>query len=405
MNIMESKIQLIAYPPISGNFGKIKISFIDQYDSLDSYKFNIINLSNSKLWRYHEFGHTFKDDSNILTLIQSIGDVLSSMVIVTLSKNFNFKITNIDGIIHESSLKNELNIIYQFLNQYFDLKDFNLVYGHNQTEIDDCKFDSEFYIKTNNPDYKIITRNVEGKTTTIQKDNFVFTTLELPNSLKIIKFLNKTLADEKIDSIPDWFDEIEMFDDKVQKQRIMSNDEEINRLKEDNDKAYEILKNNNEFKSILYKQSKPLVKTVFKILEDMLDYDLSNFKDKFKEDFLIKLEDVTFIGEIKGVSSNAKRKHLSQTDDHVSEREDLLEEKGVTENIKPLLIINRFIDLPPLERPDVDQTTIIKAEEKFGTLIITTEELLKLYETYKNNEIDTEEIIKRFKNEIGLFEL
>ena len=61
-----------------------------------------------------------------------------------------------------------------------------------------------------------------------------------------------------------------------------------------------------------------------KMLEKMLNYNLSEFKDDYKEDFLIEFNDITFIGEIKGVNSNLKNKHLSQLDDHVSDREDYL---------------------------------------------------------------------------------
>ena len=44
-----------------------------------------------------------------------------------------------------------------------------------------------------------------------------------------------------------------------------------------------------------------------------------------------------------------------------------------------------------------------KAEEKYGTLIITSLNFLELYEKFKNDEITTGEIKNRFKDEIGLF--
>ena len=403
---MDSKIQIITYPPINQeSFGEIKLSFFDRYDSLDSYKFNVIDLSNSKLWRYNKNNAAFMDDSNILTLINSISDVVDSIIIIILPKNMKFNIYQHGRYSHDSWLKNESDIVSQFLNLYFDLDSMALVYGKNKTYIDNRKFNAEFYIKLDNSGYDIITRNDDNKITSVQRNNFIYTTLQLTNRIDVIKFINDCILFDDEWTVPKWFDEIEMFDDKFQKQRIISNNNEIKRLKEDNNNAEEILKNNNEFKSILYKQSKPLVKVVFKILEDMLDYDLSDFKDNFKEDFLIKFDDVTFIGEIKGVGSNAKRKHLAQTDDHVSEREDLLEEEGNTENIKPLLIINRFIEVPPSERPKVDESTIKKAKEKYGILIITSEELLKLYESYLVGEISSHYIIERFKNEIGLFKL
>lgn len=128
-----------------------------------------------------------------------------------------------------------------------------------------------------------------------------------------------------------------MFDDKEQKLQIKENEDKIKLLEEEITKAENILKENNYYKSILYKQGKPLVKVVFKMLEEMLNCELSKFKDVYKEDFLLEFDDVTFIGEIKGVNS-VKNKHLSQLDDHVSDREDYLKENDLEENIKPLLI-------------------------------------------------------------------
>ena len=194
-----------------------------------------------------------------------------------------------------------------------------------------------------------------------------------------------------------------MFDDKEQKLQIKENEDKIKSLEEDITTAENKLKENNYYKSILYKQGKPLVKVVFKMLEEMLNCDLSKFKDVYKEDFLLEFDDVTFIGEIKGVNSNVKNRHLSQLDDHVSDREDYLKENNLEENIKPLLIENTFIETKPSEREEVDDATIEKAKEKYQSLIITSIPFLELYQSFKNGEITTEEIKNRFKYEIGLF--
>lgn len=402
---MDSKIQIITYPPISDKYGEdIKISYFDRHDSVDSYKYNIINLNNQKLWNYDKVFNKFSEDDNLQTLIQSIeNNNQKSYFIINLPTNIKSKQYSQTNT-KDYWIKNNIPRVLRFLKEYFNLYHVELVYGLNKTKLSKYEVHAEFYIRTENEDYTILTRNSNGKITSIKHENIILTTLQLTSRMEIINFINDTLLKKEIE-IPDWFEEIEMFDDALQKDRIKKNNLNIEKLNEDNKLAYDILNENNEYKSILYKQSGPLVKSVFKILEDMLNYDLSDFVDVFKEDFLIKFDDVTFIGEIKGVSRNVTRNHLSQTDDHVTEREDLLEEKGETENIQPLLIINRFIDLPPSERPAVDKTTIKKAEEKYKTLIITTEELLKLYAHFKNGNITSEEIIERFKNEIGLFEL
>ena len=62
----------------------------------------------------------------------------------------------------------------------------------------------------------------------------------------------------------------------------------------------------------MYTNGEQLVEVVFDILESFFSYSLSEFKDEKKEDFLIKLDSVTFIGEIKGITSNVKSEHVSQ---------------------------------------------------------------------------------------------
>ena len=267
-------------------------------------------------------------------------------------------------------IKNDTTIITKFLNDYFGIEEITLAYGVNETIIDDKEIRSDFYFQ-DTPNFKILTKNSIHKPTTIQRKNYVLTTIQLSYGGDIKNFINQIFS-PSIENIPDWFDEIEMFDDKEQKLQIKENEDKIKSLEENITNAENKLKENNYYKSILYKQDKPLVKVVFKMLEEMLNCDLSKFKDVYKEDFLLEFDDVTFIGEIKGVNSNVKNKHLSQLDDHVSDREDCLKEKNLEENIKPLLIENTFIETKPSEREEVDDTTIKKAKEKYQSLIITS---------------------------------
>ena len=204
--------------------------------------------------------------------------------------------------------------------------------------------------------------------------------------------------------MPKWFEKIEMFDDKEKKLIIEQNEQKIESLKNEIITAENKLKENNNYKSILYTQEKPLEKTVRNILQELINYDLSDFKDEKREDFLIELEHVTFIGEIKGVNSNLKNSHLAQLNLHYAHRRDILKEKNIEENLKPIMVINRFKEYPPEKRKPIDQEQINLAINNYhGTLIITVESLLKLCEKFKNEEITTKEIINRFKNEKGLF--
>ena len=154
----------------------------------------------------------------------------------------------------------------------------------------------------------------------------IFTTLQLTTQEKVITFIENTLLEKKIKA-PDWFEEIEMFDDEKQKKLISKNKSQINELNSKIDVANEKLRINNEYKSILYTNGKYLEKTVLKILGELLNEDLSKFIDEKREDFLIKYDNVTFVGEIKGVNSNLKNKHLAQLNINLEKRRDEVGEK------------------------------------------------------------------------------
>ena len=65
-----------------------------------------------------------------------------------------------------------------------------------------------------------------------------------------------------------------------------------------------------------------LVEVVFEMLGKMLDCDLSEFVDVKREDFRIKLKDITFIGEIKCINTKVKSGNISQVENHCRIYED-----------------------------------------------------------------------------------
>ena len=397
---MNYKIQIIsdANRYFNLDFENLALSTINRFSALEAFDYTLIDLNYNKLWNYKKEQGKFEEDTNIKTLTDSIKE--NDKIIIILPSNKEYHIT--DTFSSETKqIKNDTSIITKFLNDYFGIEEITLAYGVNETIINDEEIGSDFYFQ-DTPNFKILTKNSIHKPTTIQRKNYVLTTIQLSYGKDIKNFINQ-IFNPSVENIPDWFDEIEMFDDKEQKLQIKENEDKIKSLEEDITNAENKLKENNYYKSILYKQGKPLVKVVFKMLEEMLNCDLSKFKDIYKEDFLLEFDDVTFIGEIKGVNSNVKNKHLSQLDDHVSDREDYLKEKDLEENIKPLLIENTFIETKPSEREEVDDATIKKAKEKYQSLIITSIPFLELYQSFKNGEITTEEIKNRFKDEIGLF--
>lgn len=400
---MDSKIQIITSPKQFENpkYGEtIRISYFYNYDSVDTYKYNIIDLGISSLWNYDASRKLFTNSEDITTLINAIHDnECESEFIIMMPVDLRFKIESFSNI--DTWLRNEPKIINKFLNEYFDLSDLNLVYGKNKTQLGTQKFNAGFHIKTENQNYKIITTNTNEKITTIKHKNLILTTLQLTNRMEVINFIEHTLLEKKIE-IPEWFEEIEMFDDSKQKKLIEKNNSQINKLYSEIDIANEKLEKNNEYKSILYTNGKPLEKTVMIILSEVLKYDLSEFIDENSEDFLVKFEDITFIGEIKGVNSNLKNKHLAQLNIHLEKRRD----EVTGEYLKPLMIINRFKEYPPEKRKPIDKEQITFAIEKYEhTLIITVEMLLKLYQQFLEEKITTEEIIEKFKENEGLFEI
>ena len=88
------------------------------------------------------------------------------------------------------------------------------------------------------------------------------------------------------------------------------------------DKANTLLDKNLYYKSVLYETGDNLVKVVTEMLGKLYNYDMSKFVDKKDEDFRIVLDDKVFLGEIKGINTNVKKKNVSQVLQHCSAFED-----------------------------------------------------------------------------------
>ena len=164
------------------------------------------------------------------------------------------------------------------------------------------------------------------------------------------------------------------------------------------------LQQNLHYKSILYNNSNALVTVVFEILEYIFDVSLADFNDEQKEDFLFVKDAVTFIGEIKGVTSNVKYEHISQLEVHYSKYLDQLQEKNKTEQIKKILIMNYERTKDIMIRDDINQMQIDLAK-KNETLIIDTKSLLSIYEKTLQGKLEKTNVIDYIKNNSGLIEL
>ena len=230
-----------------------------------------------------------------------------------------------------------------------------------------CPYDYDFATRANDSD----------KPTTIHFNNTYITTLDILNTPEVLMNYLESLKilDIERETEPEWVREIIFGDDKEQHDKIIEQKEAIANAEEIIQEANNKLEENSRYKSILYTNGEQLVEVVFDILESFFSYSLSEFKDEKKEDFLIKLDSVTFIGEIKGITSNVKSEHVSQLDVHFQGYQDKLQENNCVENVKALLIINPFRNKRPIEREPIHEIQENLAKRN-GSLIITTDNLL-----------------------------
>ena len=397
---MNKQIQIIQDKNSKENFKheNITISNLENPISLDNFDINIINLSSESIWitKNPEMNTNIhmRDFKNINRMIF---DSYTSNIIIILPQNIQFstdtkQIKPMKLQYVTDKIQENIKIIFPSLP--------TLGYEKNFKKINEKKFSADFYFKLCGA--TLISSDKSKKALAIiQNERIISTTLKIETTEYLFDFLNEIdLIDTEIE-IPEWFSDINMFDDLSQKKLIEKNKHEIKKLQIKNENAQNKLDENNEYKSILYKQSKPLEESVRKIIGELLEYDLSNFKDTGGEDFLIEFDDVTFIGEIKGVKKNITNEHLNKLDLHLTRRQ----KKVKDENLQPLFIANRFINRPPEKREPVNHDQIENATNKYKILIIDTYDLLKLFEKFKNGEMTSEKIKNKFNEEIGLFEL
>jgi len=193
---------------------------------------------------------------------------------------------------------------------------------------------------------------------------------------------------------PEWINNIEHFSNIS----YLSEKDEI--LKQLDVLEKEISKNN-RFKSILYSIGDELVGVVKEILVDIFKLKDSHFTDVKKEDFRFEFEDVNFMVEIKGINTNIKNSNIAQCKKHVT---DLIAEDDTKSpgNVKDLLIVNPQRDIEPGKREPIHANQISYAKSE-GILIITTLELLKLYQAYTKDEVVSNKCFETFKNNVGEF--
>ncbi|WP_289102027.1 hypothetical protein [uncultured Fusobacterium sp.] len=380
--------------------------------SLDEFDINIIDLNS--IWENSNSENIY--DIDIMNDLKSLKDMMANskktifLLIIPFNQQYRYTKHSIRGKYTSYEILKDIILQFSKIPEFLLGRNFNvgfLKYERTQTFItnEDLLY-ADFYFSGIN---EFLTKSNSDKITTIKlKDKIYITTLNFCFNSEffaknIINFLKKINLIEDQTIIPEWIYEINLLNDKEKKQEINNQIAIIKDAQIKIKDAQEILKKNLHFKSILYSTGDELVNVVFEILEKILDYNLSDFKDNNHEDFLIKKPDITFIGEIKGVNGSIKSANISQLEVHYRSYLDELEEEKIEEKVKALLIINPNKNRKLEEREKVHQDQINLATRN-GSLIIQTYDLLKIFEAFEQKKLTTEKIEEIFINKIGLLE-
>lgn len=407
------KIQVISYNRIrEREFSEVTVSTLNSPKSLDEYDINIIDLTGKDgLWSYEGNSYSSINSINDFSSISSMVDnSRKSKIIYVFPPNMEFKYwleKHNNRYYNSILLKDFLKILCKdILGKVLPImitKEF-LAFENTRTSIAGKTYEADFYF-CNIPD-GITKSDFSEKITTVVFDERIYgTTLNILNSKDaLLTYIDYMFGKKNKIEVPDWISNINFADDEQQRINIEQNQLVIADSQERIKIANEVLERNARYKSVLYTNSNELVEVVFEILERILGCDLSEFEDLRKEDFLIKLPDCTFIGEIKGVTSNIKYEHISQVELHYRGYLDRLEEEGKSENVKQILIMNPFRTKPLDKREPVCEDQI-KLAERNDCLIIETITLLRVFEKFCNEEITTQKVIDVFSEKIGLLSL
>jgi len=376
--------------------------------ALDDFDINIIDLSVENMWTYTEARVGYTDsNADFKTIHKMVLNKKKSIVVYVLPQNVNYHYNTQYSRINSDitkPIKDILSYVYATtLTEAIYPEDQlpQIAYERTCTSIGQSKYDADLYFDTS---HEVITKSDKSeKATTIQLSECIYaTTLKITASRYTLKqFIRAMFVKQAREVAPEWMKSICFGDDAEQKSQIEQSEAEIEIAKNKIVTAEKKLEENAKFKSILYTNGDELVEVVFDILEKILACDLSAFVDDKKEDFLIKLPSCTFIGEIKGVTSNVKYEHISQVELHYRGYLDRLAESGISENVKQLLIMNPF-RTKALDKREPIHIFQIDLAIRNGCLIIETNTLLRLYEKFCNGEVTSQKCTKIFSSRTGL---
>lgn len=402
-------IQYISKYTYESKISTMDFSKIASPNSLDQYEVNIIDFSSDSLWRFKGSSCSNIDDIQDFKNLKIIIDRSKKTKFVFIfpqNGKFYYNYSDSLGYFYNSiEIKNNLTYINYILSQCIETEDIKLIYEDNKTKIGDNLLESSFYFELNDRlQFDEVTSSISGKLTSFKLKEHLYSTLNFHNNLDALQqlLINCSFIKQK-SKAPLWFNTISRLNDNElhnKREELIKNSEEIQNKIQENEF---LIAKNNEYKSILYSNGPELERVVIELVEKIFNNDLSSFVDMKKEDFFFVYENTHFIGEIKGVNTNLKNSHLSQLNTHV---EEYLDKNSITEEfVKGILIINTSRKTAPEKREPPHEDQIAKAKNKYGFLVVRTEDLLTIYEKLLDKSLDVNTIIDKFKNQKGLIQI
>lgn len=231
-------IQIVTY---SGREQKYNGDGFEQYSlhdikSLDEYEFTIIDLGDSYLWRNNgTYTTTINKIEDLCSISEMIMRSETSKIILILPQNvvFNYDYWANEKKYHSSKeIKNMIkNVTSEILSKiYQPIKNIHLIYENTTTEIGDIECEASFYFADVSD--VIFKSKKSNKPTTIKMEKAILTTLLFKDSSEIMKFLSEMGVLEVKSEMPEWLDEISMFDDIEQKELISKCQDVIDNMQE-----------------------------------------------------------------------------------------------------------------------------------------------------------------------------
>ena len=389
------------------------ISEFSDFQSFDNYEITVIDISDPYLW--------YNKNDNLRNINQYL-DLKSLKLAIQKSNKTNILIIfpqNISYKYHyyylqgggqdytkNKKLKDMIEDYIFIINNFlFDLGSTTINYGKTRTKIDQCLYTADFSFS--NIDKNEIIKKAENSydTTIIKKEKAYITTVSLKNEeeiLNLLKFIFPSNFTQETMQ-PTWMKDINFYNDIACKDEVDKINKNIETLKEKRNEIEQILIKNSKYKSILYESGEILSQQINKMFSEIFEYDISQFKDTFEEDCLIKLDDVTFVIETKGLNNEISGHNISDACNHLIIYEDKLEEENKTENAKCLFIVAYERKKSIQERVKIKER-VEKIAKANNTLIVDTRIFLNIFEDFLNNKIRKDEIKEIFKNNIGVLE-